>query len=202
MRSSNDLLRLWKKPSETDVEGIRTQSIRYSEPGNMNLSLSKPAVPSTDKRWKIVDATMRRVGQNSRGLIETLHTVQEAFGYLDETSLEYVAASLRVPLSRAYGVATFYHFFTLKPAGDHTCVICLGTACYIKGAPQLLDTVRREFGVSPGETTRGGKVSIVSARCLGSCGLAPAVVYDNEVAGKVTPDQLRQHLSKWGAHDA
>jgi bidirectional [NiFe] hydrogenase diaphorase subunit len=168
----------------------------------MNVSLLKPAAPRNDKRWKIVDATMRRVGQNSKGLIETLHTVQEAFGYLDETSLRYVASSLRVPLSRAYGVATFYHFFSLKPAGEHTCVICLGTACYIKGAPQLVDTARREFGVSPGETTRDGKVSIVSARCLGSCGLAPAVVYDNEVAGKATSDQLRQQLTKWGAHDA
>jgi bidirectional [NiFe] hydrogenase diaphorase subunit len=163
-------------------------------------TLTKPSSPSPDKRWKIVDATMRRVGQHSRGLIETLHTVQEAFGYLDETALRYVAISLRVPLSRAYGVATFYHFFTLKPAGEHTCVICLGTACYIKGAPQLVDAVRRQLDIAPGETD--GKVSVLSARCLGSCGLAPAVVYDNEVAGKVTPEQLRQQMAKWDAHDA
>ncbi len=162
----------------------------------------KPVAPSQDKRWKIVDATMRRVGQHSRGLIETLHTVQEAFGYIDETSLRYVAISLRVPLSRAYGVATFYHFFTLKPAGEHTCVICLGTACYIKGAPQLVDAVRHQLGISAGETTADGKVSMLSARCIGSCGLAPAVVYDSEIAGKVTPDQLRQQLAKWDAHDA
>jgi bidirectional [NiFe] hydrogenase diaphorase subunit len=168
----------------------------------MPVSLVKPTAPSADKRWKIVDATMRRVGQHSRGLIETLHTVQEAFGYLDETALRYVAQSLRVPLSRAYGVATFYHFFTLKPAGEHTCVICLGTACYIKGAPQLVDTVRRELGIAPGETTADGKVSVLSARCLGSCGLAPAVVYDSEVAGKVSPLQLKEQLSKWDAHDA
>jgi bidirectional [NiFe] hydrogenase diaphorase subunit len=167
----------------------------------MITTTTKPATPSQDKRWKIVDATMRRAGQNSRGLIETLHTVQEAFGYLDETALRYVAISLRVPLSRAYGVATFYHFFTLKPAGEHTCVICLGTACYIKGAPQLVDAVKRELGVGPGETTADRKVSILSARCLGSCGLAPAVVYDNEVAGKVTPEQLRQQMAKWdGPH--
>ncbi len=163
---------------------------------------AKPAVPSQDKRWKIVDATMRRIGQHSRGLIETLHTVQEAFGYIDETALRYVAVSLRVPLSRAYGVATFYHFFTLKPAGEHTCVICLGTACYIKGAPQLLDAVKQRLGISPGETTVNGKVSLLSARCIGSCGLAPAVVYDSEIAGKVTPDQLRQQLARWDAHDA
>src|SRR5215471_15908635 len=156
------------------------------------ITVAKTAPPNEDKRWKLVDATMRRQGQQARGLIETLHTVQEAFGYLDLQTLRYVAMSLRVPLSRAYGVATFYHFFTLKPAGEHTCVICLGTACYIKGAPQLVDTVKRQFGVSPGETTKDGKVSIVSARCIGSCGLAPAVVYDSEIAGKVTPDQLRQ----------
>lgn len=168
----------------------------------MRPNIAKPAAPSQDKRWKIVDATMRRVGQKSRGLIETLHTVQEAFGYLDETALRYVAVSLRVPLSRAYGVATFYHFFTLKPAGEHTCVICLGTACYIKGAPQLLETVRRELGILPGETTASRKVSLLSARCIGSCGLAPAVVYDNEIAGKVTADQLHQQLAKWDSHDA
>jgi len=181
-----------KSYNEISVEATRT----------MIPTLAKPPSPSPDKRWKIVDATMRRVGQHSRGLIETLHTVQEAFGYLDETALRYVAVSLRVPLSRAYGVATFYHFFTLKPAGEHTCVICLGTACYIKGAPQLVDAVRRELEIMPGETTPDGKVSVLSARCLGSCGLAPAVVYDNEVAGKVTPEQLRQQMAKWDAHDA
>jgi bidirectional [NiFe] hydrogenase diaphorase subunit len=164
----------------------------------MRPSLVKLAAPSQDKRWKIVDATMRRVGQRPRGLIESLHTVQEAFGYLDETALRYVAVSLRVPLSRAYGVATFYHFFTLKPAGQHTCVICLGTACYIKGAGQLVDAVKRELGIAPGETTSDRKVSVLSARCLGSCGLAPAVVYDNQVAGKVTPEQLRQQMANWG----
>jgi bidirectional [NiFe] hydrogenase diaphorase subunit len=163
---------------------------------------TKPAAPSQDKRWKIIDATMRRVGQNPRGLIETLHTVQEAFGYLDDTALRYVSVSLRVPLSRAFGVATFYHFFSLKPAGKHTCVICTGTACYIKGAPQLVDTVKRELGIAPGETTEDRKISVLSARCLGSCGLAPAVVYDNEVAGKVGPEQLREQMQRWEAHDA
>lgn len=161
------------------------------------IDFAKPVAPNQDKRWRLVDATIRRLGQNSRGLIEVLHTVQEAFGYLDEDALKYVAASLRVPLSRAYGVATFYHFFTLKPAGEHTCVVCLGTACYIKGAPQLLDAVERELGVAPGQTTEDGKVSVLTARCLGSCGLAPAVVYDREVAGKVTPAAMRAQLGKW-----
>jgi len=163
---------------------------------------SKPAPPSTDKRWKLVDATMRKAGGHARGLIETLHTVQEAFGYLDEQALCYVALSLRVPLSRAYGVATFYHFFTLKPGGRHTCVICLGTACYIKGAQHLLDAMRQTLSISPGETTPDGEISLLTARCLGSCGLAPAVVYDQEVAGKVDTASLRNHLEKWAHHDS
>jgi bidirectional [NiFe] hydrogenase diaphorase subunit len=162
----------------------------------------RPMAPTTDKRWKLVDATMRKVGGHSRGLIETLHTVQEAFGYLDEDALRYVALYLHVPLSRAYGVATFYHFFTLKPGGKHTCVICLGTACYIKGAQHLLDAVHQNLNILSGETTEDGEVSLLTARCLGSCGLAPAVVYDAEIAGKVDVLSLHQHLEKWVHHDA
>ena len=140
---------------------------------------------------------MRRLGNQSRGLIEALHTVQETFGYLDEGALRYVAVSLRVPLSRAYGVATFYHFFTLKPTGEHTCVVCTGTACYIKGAPQLLAAAQQDLKIKPGETTADGKVSLLTARCLGSCGLAPAVVYDHEVSGKVTSGAFRAQVRKW-----
>jgi bidirectional [NiFe] hydrogenase diaphorase subunit len=162
--------------------------------------LTRPVPPTADKRWKLVEATMRRMGNNPRGLIESLHTVQEVFGYLDVGALRFVARSLRVPLSRAYGVATFYHFFSLKPPGEHTCVLCIGTACYIKGAPQLLEAVKQELGVAPGQTTSDGKVSVLGARCLGSCGLAPAVVYDHEVAGKVTPQALRQRLANWKSH--
>lgn len=145
---------------------------------------------------------MRKAGGDSRGLIETLHTVQEAFGCLDEEALRYVALSLLVPLSRVYGVATFYHFFTLKPGGRHTCVICLGTACYIKGAQHLLEAVRQTLNIAPGETTQDGEMSLLTARCLGSCGLAPAVVYDREVAGKVDVASLRTHLERWARHDS
>src|SRR6201993_2641268 len=168
----------------------------------MITDFSKSTAPSLDKRWRIVDATMRRLGNQSRGLIETLHTVQESFGYLDEEALRYVSGSLRVSLSRAYGVATFYHFFTLKPAAPHSCVVCMGTACYIKGAPQLLSAVQHDLEVKPGETTADGKVSVLTARCLGSCGLAPAVVYDHDVAEKVPPADLRERLKKWTRNDS
>lgn len=141
--------------------------------------------PSDDKRWRIVQATMQRNGFERDGLIETLHTVQESFGFLDDDSLRYVAASLNAPLSQVYGVSTFYHLFTLKPAGRHTCVVCLGTACYIKGIPLLLKEIEKVYGIKAGETTADGSLSLMTARCLGSCGLAPVAVFDGDIAGKV-----------------
>lgn len=166
-------------------------------------AILKPKIemPSDDKRWRIVDGTARRNGLNRHALIETLHTVQEAFGFIDDDALRFVAKRLRVPLSSAYGVATFYHFFTLKPQGKHTCVVCRGTACYIKGAPKLIDTIEQKLDIKPGETTEDGEVSLLSARCVGSCGLAPAVVFDGEVSGKVTPEAVTRKIDKWVNHD-
>ena len=146
--------------------------------------------PSTDKRWKLVEATMRRHGHAASALIEVLHTVQECFGYIDETSLKFVANGLKLPLSKVYGVATFYHFFTMRPPGRHNCVVCMGTACYIKGAQQLLDAIDREYNVKAGETAPDGGLSVLTARCIGSCGLAPAAVIDGEVMGKLTAEQM------------
>src|SRR5512146_2671484 len=163
----------------------------------MQTYLDQPRLPSDDKRWKIVEATARRHGNEPHALIETLHTVQEAFGYLDETALRFVATTLRMPLSRVYGAATFYHFFTLKPKGKHTCVVCTGTACYIKGAPALLSAIEKRYGIKPGETTPDNELSLLTARCLGSCGLAPAVVFDNEVAGKITAADAVHRVSQW-----
>jgi bidirectional [NiFe] hydrogenase diaphorase subunit len=163
----------------------------------MSVNLKKPTAPSSDNRWKLVDATMRRHGYDPRALIETLHTVQECFGYLDNQALRFVAESLRVPLSRAYGVATFYHFFTMRPPGQHTCVICLGTACYIKGAKAIVEKLSSLLGVNPGETTPDKKVSFLGARCLGACGLAPAAVFDNVVSGKLNAADAVNKVQKW-----
>jgi len=158
--------------------------------------------PGQDRRWKLVQATMRRHGNSRRALIETLHTVQSAFGYLDTEAMRYVAHSLRVPLSEVYGVGTFYHFFNLKPKGEHTCVVCTGTACHIKGAPRILDTLERRFGVQPGGTTPDGKLSVLTARCLGACSLAPAVIVDGEIVGNATPEKLIERLSRCMDDDA
>ena len=160
----------------------------------MPATLPKP--PTDDKRWRIVDAAMRRQGYDSHGLIESLHAVQQAFGFLDETAMKYVAKSLRVPLSKVYGVATFYHHFTLKPQGKHACVVCLGTACYIKGSGEILKQVSAKYHIKDGQTTEDNELSLVAARCIGACGLAPAVVIDGEVMGKATLDQLTKRLER------
>ncbi len=162
----------------------------------METYARKPSPPSTDNRWKLVDAAMRRLGYEPHALIETLHAVQESFGYLDDVSLKFVALSLHVPFSRVYGVATFYHLFTMRPPGKHTCVVCLGTACYIRGAQAIIERVTRGMSVKPGETTTDGKMSFLTARCLGSCGLAPAVVFDGAMAGKQTPEHVMTRIQE------
>lgn len=161
------------------------------------LPQSTAPVSGKDNRWKLVEATMRKHGYERHALIQSLHTVQETFGYIDDQAMRFVAEKLKVALSQVYGVATFYHFFSLKPQGRHTCVVCTGTACYIRGSRNILDAVYSVAKINAGETTEDGQVSLLSARCLGSCGLAPAVVFDGEVAGKVAPDTVINRLQTW-----
>jgi bidirectional [NiFe] hydrogenase diaphorase subunit len=155
---------------------------------------AKPQAPSDDKRWKIVETRMRRMGDRPAALIEALHAAQEAFGYLDTDALNFVGDTLGVPHSRVYGVATFYSFFVLKPQGEHTCVVCTGTACYINGSTQILKGLYEGLHIRPKQTTEDNKVSLLTARCVGACSLAPAVIIDGEVRGKVTAEDLVAHL--------
>jgi bidirectional [NiFe] hydrogenase diaphorase subunit len=163
----------------------------------MPRQANTPAPPSDDKRWRIVTATMRRHGFGTDALIETLHSVQEAFGYIDDDALRFVARGLRVPPSRVYGVATFYNYFTLKPQGEHTCVVCLGTACYIKGASNILNALQSRLGVKAGQTTEDKSVSLLTARCMGACGLAPVVVNDGAVAAQTSPESSVAMVEEW-----
>jgi bidirectional [NiFe] hydrogenase diaphorase subunit len=157
---------------------------------------ARSKVPSGDTRWKIIDGRMRRLGYGSDGLIEVLHAAQEAFGYLDNEMLSYVGNVLGVPPSRVHGVATFYSYFTLKPQGEHTCVVCTGTACYINGARDVLRRIAHDLHVEPGETTTDNRVSVLTARCIGACSQAPAVVIDGEIQGKLDPDGVMTRLEQ------
>jgi bidirectional [NiFe] hydrogenase diaphorase subunit len=164
------------------------------------MKIARPPLPSPDKRWRIVDARMRRLGYKPHALIETLHAVQESFGYLDEETLTFLAGALQVPPSKVYGVATFYNFFSLKPQGAHTCIVCLGTACYVKGADKVLTAVERYCGIKSGETTADKQLSLLTARCIGACAIGPAVIYDGTVAGHQTPEQAVAKLKGVLAH--
>ena len=162
----------------------------------MPVAQVKPPAPSDDKRWRIVETRMRRLGNRPDALIEALHSAQEAFGYIDDDALRYVGDTLSVPPSKVFGVATFYHHFTLKPQGEHTCVVCLGTACYINGASEILAAISAALGVKPKETTVDGRLSLLTARCLGACSLAPAAIVDGEVEGRVSSREIVARLER------
>jgi bidirectional [NiFe] hydrogenase diaphorase subunit len=160
----------------------------------------KPAAsppPGGDKRYKILETQMKRHLFKQDALIEVLHKAQELFGFLDDGLLLFIAHNLKLPPSRVYGVATFYHFFNLKPKGQHTCVICMGTACYVKGADKVLATLEEHLRIKAGETTPDGQVSLVNARCIGACGIAPAVVYDSVVTPRQTPEMALNQVKGW-----
>jgi bidirectional [NiFe] hydrogenase diaphorase subunit len=139
---------------------------------------------------------MKRNHYRQDSLIEILHKAQEAFGYLEPEVLEYIARGLKLPLSRVYGVATFYHLFSLKPSGAHSCVVCMGTACYVKGSDRILTALEKELNIHVGETTPDNQISLMSARCLGACGIAPAVVLDGTVMGKQEPQMILARIDE------
>ena len=155
------------------------------------------AHPSGDNRFKLLDRTISRFQARGDALIEVLHAAQSIFGFLESDLMIYIARALKLPLSRVYGVATFYHFFNLKPKGQHTFVLCMGTACYVKGAEAIQNAVSATCGARFGETTPDGAVSLVSARCIGSCGLAPVAVVDDQVAGKLNVESAVKRLEAW-----
>jgi len=162
----------------------------------MSVAQAMPAPPSDDKRWQIVETRMRRLGNRPDALIEALHSAQQAFGYIDADALAYIGETLGLPPSKVFGVATFYHYFRLKPVGEHLCVVCTGTACYIDGAMEVLEQIRTRLGVGPRETTVDGKLSLLTGRCFGSCSLAPAAIVDGEVQGHVVPAELAGRLER------
>lgn len=129
-------------------------------------------------------------------LIAVLHKVQGRYGYLSEKHMDEVAHLLQVPTSTVFGVATFYHFFKLKPAGKYQISICLGTACFVKGADLVLDAFKTELGCNIGDTTADGMFSLEGTRCLGVCALAPVVTINEDVYGNVKATQVSEILNK------
>ncbi len=174
------------------MESLTAQATKTQKSANTALKAAQ-----TDKRFKTLDITIKRNHYRQDALIEILHKAQESFGYLEPEVLEYVARQLKLPLSRVYGVATFYHLFSLKPSGAHSCVVCLGTACYVKGGGKIMTALEQELGIKAGETTPDEKISLMAARCLGACGIAPAIVFDGTVVGKQEPATVLDRIKAW-----
>lgn len=150
--------------------------------------------PTGDPRYKGIDRVLKRQQYQQDALIEVLTAAQEAFGYLTEEVMIYIARALKLPFSWVYGVATFYHFFSLKPQGEHTCIICMGTACYVGKSNEIVEALENDFTVKAGQTTSDGKLTVTTTRCLGCCGLAPVVVLDNRVLAKQTPEDALNNV--------
>ncbi|MDI6741992.1 MAG: NAD(P)H-dependent oxidoreductase subunit E [Smithella sp.] len=130
-------------------------------------------------------------------LIPVLEEAQVCLEYLPLTVQKKIAAGLNLPLSRVYGVVTFYSFFTMTPRGKHTIRVCLGTACYVRGGKVLTETLEKQFGIKEGETTADRLFTLESVRCLGACGLGPVIVIDEDVHGRVKPGKIKEILTQY-----
>jgi bidirectional [NiFe] hydrogenase diaphorase subunit len=151
--------------------------------------------PSGDPRFADLDRTIESYNHEPTSLVQVLHAAQQMFGYLGTDVLRYIAAALKLPVSHVYGVVTFYNFFTMVPRGRHQIMVCRGTGCHVRGSDQILAAMEKELGVKEGETTKDGRFSLSTARCIGACALAPAMSVGDDVYGKLTTEKV-PHLCK------
>lgn len=144
-----------------------------------------------------LDAFLASQDTGRDALIPVLHKAQELFGFLPVDVQDYVAKALGLPVSEVYGVVTFYQYFTTQPRGRHTINVCLGTACYVRGAKKVVEALEEKLGIKMGETTEDRRFSLTAQRCFGACGLAPVVMIDNNVHGRVTAKRIGDILEQY-----
>jgi len=130
-------------------------------------------------------------------LIKILHKAQTAFGYLPESVQREIAYRLKISVAKVYGVVTFYSFFTMTPKGKHAISVCMGTACYVRGAEKVLDELKDQLKIKVGGVTENGKFSLDCLRCVGACGLAPVLLIGEKVYGRVEPSQIKGILDSY-----
>ncbi|MDD2672373.1 MAG: NAD(P)H-dependent oxidoreductase subunit E [Syntrophales bacterium] len=144
-----------------------------------------------------LDRIIRKFKGKPGGLIPVLEEAQMVLDYLPVSVQERIAGGLNLPLAQVFGVVTFYSFFTMTPRGKHTVRVCLGTACYVRGGKTISESLEKEFGIKEGETTPDRMFTFETVRCLGACGLAPVIVVDENVHGKVKSAKLKETLQKY-----
>jgi NADH-quinone oxidoreductase subunit E/NADP-reducing hydrogenase subunit HndA len=144
-----------------------------------------------------LDSIIEKYKGKPGGLIPVLEEAQVCLEFLPMPVQKRIAAGLNLPLSRVYGVVTFYSFFTMTPRGKYTIRVCLGTACYVRGGKALSETLEKQFGIKEGETTADRMFTLESVRCLGACGLGPVIVVGEDVHGRVKPGKVKEILSQY-----
>ena len=155
-----------------------------------------PYHPSGDQRFASLDQTIEHYNREPTALIQILHAAQHTFGYLAPDVLRYVSGALKQPLAQVYGVATFYNFFSVVPRGKYQILVCRGTTCHVRGAQETIEVLGQQLGVGEGETTKDGRFSLHTARCIGACALAPAITVGDDVFGKMTYDKVQHFCQK------
>ncbi|MDI6850518.1 MAG: NADH-quinone oxidoreductase subunit NuoE [bacterium] len=154
-------------------------------------------IPEDNPQYKMLKRDIARYKRKPGPLIQVLHRAQEIFGYLPPEVQYFVAKELGVPLSQVYGVVTFYNFFRTEPVAKHVINVCMGTACHVKGADAILKAISEELGIKVGETTKDKFFTLSTARCFGACGLAPVIMINEDVFGKLTPEKVKEVLREY-----
>ncbi len=156
-----------------------------------------PKIKLAEKTVELIKEICVLFDNKEGELINVLHQVQDKLGYLPAEVQEVIARELNIPVARVYGVVTFYSFFTMKPQGEYPISICMGTACFVRGAEQVLNEFKRQLKIEVGQTTEDGKFSLSCLRCVGACGLAPVVMVDKKVFGRVSPQQVNKIIAEY-----
>jgi len=149
------------------------------------------------EKFALLDDVINEYGRKESNLIQILHMAQAIFGFLPKNVQSYIAEQMGLPVSKVGSVVTFYTFFSTKPKGDHTISVCLGTACYVRGGKKIIEKLKETIGIDVGETTADMKFTLQVVRCMGACGLAPAVRIDDKVYKRVNPNKLQQILKQY-----
>ncbi len=156
-----------------------------------------PKIKLAENTIQLIKDICAKFDNNEGELINVLHQVQGKLGYLPAEVQEVIASELNTSVAKVYGVVTFYSFFTMLPQGENPISICMGTACYVRGAEQVLSELKRQLNVEVGQTTPDGKFSLSSLRCVGACGLAPVVMVGEKVYGRVSPTQVKEIIAEY-----
>lgn len=167
-----------------------------SEPGQMTQQAEIPD-GGVNRQFALLDEFVASLPYKKENLIAILHGAQEIFGSLPEEVQMHIAYLLDIPAAKVYGVVSFYSFFTMKARGRHVVNVCTGTACFVRGAAKIQLEVEKQLGIKTGETTEDGLFTLESLRCVGACGLAPVLVIDGKVYGKVEVGQVKEILGEY-----